>query len=714
MIYRALVFSLAALAGMVSASLPNPVSAQEDIRRSSLQWVPADVGFYSASLKLRQQVEQFLASRAVSRVAQQPLVQLGIAQLKANWENPPPSWQDALERLQRPDNQQLMAVLLDAVSHEVFLYGDTRWAEWVALSNRINAISRQAQLEAQAAGEDPAQAVQRRMLDEAWTMAEQLPLPDLVIGFRLTDQAAAKEQLDRLERIAGEYLHARPEWNGRLRRESVAGHDVLSLRVDGQLIPWERAGREIPDDQRAKWDKLVKTLSARTVYVSLCPYQDYLLLSFSADHEHLTKLGTGPLLADRPELAPVVATPDRPYLAIQYASGDFVQHINSVPQQLDNLIGSVEQLLQLAGLEATQRADVLADLKPMMQRVAKLAPRQGATTNFAWRTPRGIEAMTYQWTLGEWLSDSRPLTLLEHTGGALAFGVIQLHETPDLGELVETLWQRGWHHTDRLLAPRLTETERATYDRIRAEIVPIVERLGAAFRDKIGPALDGGQIALALDAQALSKRWHQQLPPSDEALPMLEPALVLEVRNADQLRSGAADSWRAIHDLLGKLHELFPEQVPAVALPVPSERDVAGGVIYYFPLPTALGLDSKLAPHAALGRDLLVFGLFPEQAERMLPRTDAPRDGLLVRRGPTAAAGYIQFAEWTQFLRLWANYGFQLAAQQENQAQVVAMIKEPAQAVLDLMQCLRTYTAVTYRDGPAAVTHGEWHVVDLP
>ena len=88
-------------------------------------------------------VEQVIQSRAVARITKLPIVQLGLNQLRSHWENPQqPQLQIFRDLLRQPENQQLAEFLLDAVSHEVFVYGDLGWAEWIALGNRINAALR--------------------------------------------------------------------------------------------------------------------------------------------------------------------------------------------------------------------------------------------------------------------------------------------------------------------------------------------------------------------------------------------------------------------------------------------------------------------------------------------------------------------------------------------------------------------------------------------
>src|SRR5690606_11005304 len=55
----------------------------------SLALVPADVAFYSASLRQKEQFDLFLASKAYSRLLEVPIVQLAKMQIGFQWQQSP-------------------------------------------------------------------------------------------------------------------------------------------------------------------------------------------------------------------------------------------------------------------------------------------------------------------------------------------------------------------------------------------------------------------------------------------------------------------------------------------------------------------------------------------------------------------------------------------------------------------------------------------------
>ena len=74
-------------------------------------------------------------------------------------------------------------------------------------------------------------------------LSENLPLlkvPEMVAGFKISNLALAKEELQELEKRATAELEKYPLLKGRLTKTTVAGHEYLTLALDGQMIPWDK------------------------------------------------------------------------------------------------------------------------------------------------------------------------------------------------------------------------------------------------------------------------------------------------------------------------------------------------------------------------------------------------------------------------------------------------------------------------------------------
>src|SRR4051812_47233812 len=85
MTYRRFARPLAALAAVLLLARPAAAPAQTtDLAKldTSLKLPPADVAFYSTSLRLGEQTDRFLASNAYAKLRALPAVQLGLEHLR--------------------------------------------------------------------------------------------------------------------------------------------------------------------------------------------------------------------------------------------------------------------------------------------------------------------------------------------------------------------------------------------------------------------------------------------------------------------------------------------------------------------------------------------------------------------------------------------------------------------------------------------------------
>ena len=90
---------------------------------------------------------------------------------------------------------------------------------------------------------------------------------------------------------------------------------------------------------------------------------------------------------------------------------------------------------------------------------------------------------------------------------------------------------------------------------------PLLARLNSANITMLQPAMADGQHAFVLDAKITSRRWFTGMP-QEGPLPMLEPALVYGVSDADLLKKGVGE-YRAVADeVMAKIREKNPEALP--------------------------------------------------------------------------------------------------------------------------------------------------------
>ena len=93
----------------------------------SLRVVPVDAAFYSASLRLKEQLDIFLESTTYQRLNEIGLVQIGKAQLMLLWQQAAmPQVAEFRQYVESPEGQDALALLKDMFSEEMFVVRQQR------------------------------------------------------------------------------------------------------------------------------------------------------------------------------------------------------------------------------------------------------------------------------------------------------------------------------------------------------------------------------------------------------------------------------------------------------------------------------------------------------------------------------------------------------------------------------------------------------------
>jgi hypothetical protein len=707
----------------------HPAQAVDALKETtSLKFVPADVDFFVAGLRHREQFDKLVNSQAFSKLANMPMLQMGLFLANAQWENPQnPQVAMLKAALQQPENQQLIELLKDAVSHEVFVYGERGFGDAIGLMNQLNAASNAGQLEALAAGEpDAATEYQlRQILEVLQQQQDQLKVPNTVIGFRLSSQEAATAQLARLETLVTALLPQAPPLQGRFSRENLGGGSFLTLRLDGSLVPWEQIPLEEADMDPEQARELIGLLKELEITISLGVRDDYLLLSLGENNRFLGEPGTAGLLIDREEMAVMEQDADKPLVGIGYTSAEFIEAMGSVNQQLDQLTAMAKQFLPMAPISSDLQEELIGDIDRLSNQLKSEAAEPGVTLTYSFLTPAGYETYAHNWGENKSWDASQPLTILNHLGGTpIAFYAARgTNVDEDYGQLASVV-ERVAYYVEQIATEQMDDDQRGAYQQLKTRLMPLVERLGQVTREKLVPAFRDGQGAIVLDAKSTSDSWHLAMPPAaDGELPIFELALVYGVSDAGLVREACGDYFEILQQSLDILHEastgdlqdMFPDAIPKIELARPRDRNVSNGTIYYYVFPAESGLDEQIAMNAGLSEDTMVLSLLPRYTQRLLSNEALESPGPLANVDrPLAAAGQLDFAGLIGALEPWVDYGIQLAMDLGGAAQAGAAQVDQARDVLEVLKCFRGIYSVTYQEGDRMVTHLEWRFEDLP
>ncbi len=718
----------AMLAGCLPMIAPPASSAADPLQESSvLKLVPADVGFFADSLKLREQFDLFVNSKAFAKLQSMPVVQMGVFMIQAQWQNPQnPQVAQAKQWLADDANQQLVAMLQDMVSHEVFCYANSDIGEFVTLAGEINAAVNAAQVEAAAEGQNDEMAslMVKKALEVLDKPETELKIPSFVMGFKLSDAKRAEGQLQRLEGLLTALGNQQPVIQQRFAKETIGGADFLTLRLDGSLVPWQMIpiGDQIDP---AQMQKLIEKLTALKLVVSLGVRDDYLLLVIGDDNKELNKLGQAPLLYDREELASLRANPDRPYTGISYVNGQLMETIGSVNNQMEQLVAMAKQLLPMSPLSVKLQGELVVDIESFAEWVKANVPKQGAVFSSSFMTPAGYESFSYSWAENKQLDTSKPLPILQHVGAdPIAFFAARGKSSPEDFDMISKFFSRAGYYGEQFLLEQADPDQQKAYETLKKDLMPLLERAVAVTRDKLMPALADGQGAIVLDAKATSKQWHVAIPEADQPLPMLELAFVQGVSDAGQLKEAFSEYFSIFQELLdtlhkastGELQQYFPDEIPEIKLAKPQTHAAGNGTVYYYALPEESGLDVQIAPNAGLSDDTLVLSLLPKFTKRLLEPTPLQGSGPLANVDrPLGAAMYLNFAGLIEAIEPWIDFGVQMSmgANVANQPGAMGGIAQQIGDVLSVLKCFRGVSAVTYTEGNATVTHAEWKFEDL-
>jgi hypothetical protein len=206
------------------------------------------------------------------------------------------------------------------------------------------------------------------------------------------------------------------------------------------------------------------------------------------------------------------------------------------------------------------------------------------------------------------------------------------------------------------------------------------------------------------------------MPAAKEPLPMLEIGLVYGVSDAGLVKRASSEYFSIVREAVKKLHAIVPDYVPEFDVPLPQSREFPEGTVFYYSLPAEWGVDTQIAPNAALSKEVLALTLVPKFGLRLLKKTPLQAQGpLAARERPLASATYFNLAGFVQAIEPWIEYGSDHAPLEDlaEQGEITTQeVKDGTKAILDLLKCLRTMSSVSYFENEALVTHSEWHVVD--
>ena len=691
---------------LLALCLASPVLGQKLKRETALGIAPADSEFFLSLLRNKEQAQMVLKSRAYKRMLELPALQALLKQMSAVFEQDGSPVKAVLDQ---PENKELLALLTDAVSNEIAIYGEKGFGKtlvlWQSLMNSIQF----AQLEAIASGQNPEEVVVKRLVAGLTKVLSESEIPTMVIAMKVTRPRIAIKQMARLEGLAKMVGQVMPKLAGKIKRAKIGGGDYISLSIKGSDLPLDDLASELGEQVAGR---IIAAMRKLTLSFSVGVRKNYVVVSIGPNTKHLARLGNGRSLADLKLLAPMYGAAEKKLTLLSYTSKEFMNAVASPKTQLKQITEMVQRFLPLAGLSQGLHKELSADIDKFVDFAASKAPQPGLSFGFTYLTSEGYEGYSYNHSKNA-SSSPKPLTILNHVGGNPTLLIANRGESdPAEFQQLVTFVKKLDYYGMKIAKEKLAGQELAIVQKLRTGLTPLFKKLAATTRNNLIPALKDGQTAFVMDFQTRAKSWHAALPPHQKPLPMIGLALVFGVSDAAKLQKACSDYFAFVQGVVDVVGQLNPNG-GGIKIPPPSVKQIPSGKIYYYAFPQQWGVNSLLAPNAGLSKSIGVLSLLPEQTARILKgQTTAAISGLIRQHPSSHSVVHFQSSDLVEALKVWADYGYGFVAGFQAEEEV-KVIQRHIDVITDFVACFRSYTGATYRESDTNVTHFVWKFQDV-
>lgn len=702
---------------LLFALVPAPaLAADPKPSETALSKVPADAEFYSSTLRLGETIQIIGKSQLWQQTWNDPTIQEFVKKFheQAGGEGLAP----ILKFFADPANAELPALALDAFSNEIFAYSGAGTGELLALFQELVGGARYGpafqQLLNQGGGGDPTRERARIVLLSLSEKPERVRLPDMVLGFKVSDPAKVSAQLKRIDPLLNDALKDSP-LKGRVKRVKIGDDEFLTLNLDGSLVPWDEVPLKMFEDKEGEFDRLLKHFKQMKLTISLGVKEGYLLVSVGHSTDGLAKFGgAGPKLISRPELKPIsaAAAAGKPITSISYAAAKLREPVATTAEDIQGYVDLAQGLLDQAMLPDDLSKAVMKDVKALAKEYTSTLVKPGAVVLYSFRTGRGWETFSYDYTPTAGPPQTKPLTLLNHVGGAPLIAAVWRSGTTieDYRNAVKWISVFGDHGV-KIISNKAPEAA-PVVEMVQKDIFPLLKEMSGITEKLWFPALDG-QEGIVIDAKWTSKQWHAALPETKIPLPMLEFGVVLGVSDAAKLQDALEGYRVTVNKIIAKVQELAPPgSIPAFEIPKPTVEKKAGRTFAFYPIPEELGVDKQFQPTGGLSERVAALTLSRGHTERLLDST--PLVANLVpfadAKKPLDSAFYMNWAGIVNAASPWVFHAIDSAELGDNKEQA----QKIAQRVIRTLRVFQSYGSATYREGGATVTHSEAVFEDVP
>lgn len=648
----------------LSASLVFAQTATQDARtgtdrlnQSALALAPQDTAFMWTNLNMRQTQQEFLQGNFVSRLRAVPFIQRLEAEFLEQWENPNGQLAQIKDGLENPNIKNLVQVLLDMTSQEAFVWGGNDWCEsYEGFARLYSDLSMR--------NSDPAALAEYfKSLDKSYF--DMLKVPSSIIGFRLSDDQLARNQLDALQAILQLSLQNNPNTKDllrRLKRQEYPDGQSLSITLDPAMIKLNESAPE-------GIENLIKNLEGRSLTIAIGIRSKVLMLAINEGDSPFEKLVSGEAsLLDHSRLQIIKDQATADLRSVGYISARWQesQWKSTFGRYFSNLVRNPIAALEIAGENvpgnAAWRKQLLTDSAHLDGIISKYAPKFGEFVSWSFRSDVGMEGYAYSWTENKAIENASPLSVLSHAGTAPRLLLAtNMSKQPMMDELFKAISKIAPGHLRQFVTVmEQDEDERDRVLKIVDRTWPIIEEAYQIISGEIAPAL-ARQSLVSFTSQWSTVELTPDLPPAENPLPLPEIGIVLKLEHRDQFLSGCEHLYGVMDKVVELVREFRPDFPNNYVIPRPQQNQLAGATQFFYPeFATSVPFEGFM-PQVVVSDDVVVVGYSERQVRDLLDeRQLATRPAWFTPDMKVAAMSYVDFGGSLATLRPWISYGLEM------------------------------------------------------
>ncbi|MEZ6135421.1 MAG: hypothetical protein R3C53_10980 [Pirellulaceae bacterium] len=368
-------------------------AADPKLEQTALSLAPEDSAFFATSLNMRQSYEEFMESRFVQRLKAVPFVRRLESELVDQWDNPSEELKQAKFFLDSPAAQNLVKLVIDMSSTEFFFYGENDWCEAIEgimrVQNDLSGLANQ--------GEE---AIRQYILDLQPNDVAVMRVPTTVVGFKLSSDEIAREQLDTLEGIIRLGLSSNEELSPiarQLKRADFKDGQSLSLTLNTDMIP----RIDLDGDQAEMMDKILELLEGRSLSIAVGVKANMLLFTISEKADALKQVGANETqLLNHDAIAVLVEQAPEDLRSISFNSERWRQSSwdANLGRYFERLAAQFSAAMEsepenIPDMEQWQ-SEIMVDAKWLDAKIAEAKPDFGATLSWSHAIDGGMEGFT--------------------------------------------------------------------------------------------------------------------------------------------------------------------------------------------------------------------------------------------------------------------------------------------------------------------------------